>query len=308
MSSFDAYLELSGTISGEVLADEPMSRHTSYRIGGPADLFITLDSYSDVTPTLDALARHGVPWVILGKGSNLLVSDEGYRGAVLVLGKEFNRFAFGEDGELSAGAAVNLARLVQAAYSKGYTGLEPLVGVPGTVGGAASMNAGTRKEWISSVIESLVVYRPGEGLVRYRASDIDWYYRCSTLPAHELILELVMKLDKGNEQLIRSKMEASLSRRKRTQPLNKPSCGSVFKNPPGVSVGKMIDDLGLKGQVCGGAKISEVHANFIVNDSKAKAKDVLSLIRLVRERVAQEHGIELHTELKFLGFEPVALR
>lgn len=304
MSSFDAYLELAGLIQGEVLADESLSRHCSYRIGGSADLFITLESYSDLTLCLEVLTKHQVPWVILGKGSNLLVADEGYRGAVLVLGREFKRMNVDEEqGTIVAGAAVLLARVVQASLSASLTGLEALVGVPGTLGGALAMNAGTRDAWISDVVESLVCYRPHKGLVRYSAQEIDWYYRSTSIPQDEIILEAVLRLKPGQEIAIRSQMEASLMRRKKTQPLDKPSCGSVFRNPPEGSVGKMIDDLGMKGMREGGAQISEVHANFIVNDQRASAQDVLVLMKRIQERVSQAYGVELTPEVKFLGFK-----
>lgn len=304
MSSFDAYLELVGTIQGEVLPDEKLSRHCSYRIGGPADLFITLETYSDLTLCLDILKRHQVPWVVLGKGSNLLVADEGYRGAVLVLGREFNKFSVDEkEGQIVAGAAVVLARVVQASLSASLSGLESLVGVPGTLGGALAMNAGTRDLWIAEAVESLVCYRPNRGLVRYHVQDINWSYRATSLPQDEIILEAVLRLKPGDEISIRSSMEASLSRRKKTQPLDKPSCGSVFRNPEEGSAARMIDKLGMKGMREGDAQISELHANFIVNNKCAAAQDVLVLMKRIQERVSQEYGVELTPEVKFLGFK-----
>lgn len=302
MSAFDAYCELDGNIHGEVLADERLSRHTSYRIGGPADLFVTVDRYSDLTTTIEVLHKNRVPWVILGKGSNVLVSDEGYRGAVIVLGREFNQYGFEKDGTVTVGAGVTLARVVQEAFMRGFSGLENLVGVPGTVGGAVSMNAGTRDEWIGSVVDSVVVYRPLEGLVRYDAADIGWYYRCTTIPPREIVLEVVLKLKDGDATAIRAKMEAALSRRKRTQPLNKPSCGSVFMNPPDLSVGQLIDEAGLKGYAVGGAQVSEVHANFIVNNGNATARDVIRVMEVVKEKVGRTYNVELKPEVKFLGF------
>lgn len=302
MSAFDAYCELLGNIKGEVLADEPLSRHTSYRIGGPTDLFIRAFGFHDLRLVLEVLERHEVPWVILGKGTNVLAADQGYRGAVITLGSEFNRFTISETGSVTAGAGVTLARIVQDAYAHGFSGLEGLVGVPGTVGGAVAMNAGTRDEWISSRITSVVVYKKGIGMKRYHADEIGWYYRCTTLPSDEIILEVDLQLELGDERSIRDKMEAGLARRKRTQPLNKPSCGSVFRNPAQHSVGRLIEELNLKGYSVGDAQVSSIHGNFIINNGRACAADVLCIMQEISSRVQQTYGISLTPEVKFLGF------
>lgn len=297
-----AFEELSAQLQGQVLADEPLWRHNSYRIGGKADFYIHLDCLSDISRALELLERYEISWVILGKGTNLLVSDFGYRGAVLVLGLEFKQFSISDEGELVAGAAVLSSRLVQAAYSKGFGGLEVLAGVPGTLGGALAMNAGTKDEWIGSLVQSLVVYIPGKGLRRIQGYEIDWYYRCSNLPRNAIILEAVLQLKPCVKEELRAKMESLLNRRKRTQDLRYPSCGSVFVNPEGRSVGRLVEDLGLKGTSHGGAQISERHGNFIVNKGKASAQDVLALIALIKQKVGESYGIELSTEVKFLGF------
>ena len=182
MGVYEAYGRLAAQLQGGVLADERMHRHTSYRIGGPAALFITCDSYADLRVANAVLREEGVPWVVMGRGSNVLVSDEGYGGAVITLGKEFRRFALDEDDRLHVGAGAVLQRIVTEAFDRGLSGLEFAVGIPGTVGGAVSMNAGTAERWIDSVVNEVVTFRPGEGLVRYAGADIAWFYRGSEYP------------------------------------------------------------------------------------------------------------------------------
>lgn len=164
------------------------------------------------------------------------------------------------------------------------------------------MNAGTRREWIGSVVEDVVTYRVGEGLVRYGWSDIGWYYRSNTLPPSELILETTLKLEEGDKDRIRERMEEMLSARRKAQPMDVPSAGSIFRNPSDASVGKMVEDLGLKGFSIGGAQVSPKHANFIVNTGGASASDVAKVLLYVRNSVKEAYGVELKPEIKFLGF------
>ncbi len=303
MGVFNAFMSLSGMIDTDVIEQEKLARHTSYRIGGKAELFVTCHSYHSLRRTIETLSREQVPWVILGKGSNLLVADEGYRGAVITLGTEFSRFVLGEDGRtITVGAGAILARLVNEALSKELSGLEFAVGIPGTVGGAISMNAGSRTEWIGSLVEDVVTYKPGEGIRHYAHDDIAWGYRECGLPRDEIVLEATLGLAPGTKDEIRTKMERSLTRRRRTQPLGIPSCGSVFRNPPDRSVGAMIEECGLKGFSVGGAEVSDVHANFIVNKGTATAADVAAVIQHVHGKIKETYGVELRPEVKFLGF------
>ncbi|MDR3037009.1 MAG: UDP-N-acetylmuramate dehydrogenase [Coriobacteriales bacterium] len=306
MSGFDAYCDLEGTIAGTVLYDEPMARHTSYRLGGPASLFIECATIADINRCLEVLDTHGISWCVVGKGSNLLVSDEGFKGAVLTLGREFKYFSFPDEaaGEtlLVAGGGVILQNLVQSAFKGGYSGLEFSVGIPGTFGGALFMNAGSAREWMGAIVDSLTVLRPGQGLVRYAAHELPWGYRSSGVPAGEIILEGRLRVQKGHLGHIRAKMEASLKRRRKTQPLTVPNAGSVFRNPPDASAGQIIESLGLKGYTVGGASVSELHANFIVNNGDATAADVVAIIMYVRQRVREEYGHELQPEVRFIGF------
>lgn len=296
-AAYDALRAIDGT---DVHRDEPMARHTSFHIGGPADLFIVCDSVTALSDTLDILAAEQIPFVVAGKGTNLLVSDSGYRGAVLVLGKQFKKHVC--EGEyIRAGAACILAYLVQDAFSKGLAGLEFAVGVPGTLGGALAMNAGSRDAWIGSVTESVTLYVPGQGLIRLRGNDIEWGYRSSGLPGRGIIVEGELRLTPSDPARIRAEMERSLTRRKQTQPMGAASAGSVFVNPEGDSAGRLIESVGLKGTALGGARISDVHANFIVNDGGATAADVLGIVNKARTSVRDRYGIELQTEVRFLG-------
>lgn len=303
MSVSNAYLSLSGNINGTVLLEEPLSRHTSYRIGGPAALFVRANDYAALVRTLEVLRAEGVRWVLLGKGSNILADDAGYQGCVICLGDQFARInVSAEEGLITAGAGAALSRVVSEAMRASLSGLEPCAGIPGTFGGALSMDAGTRREWIGQRVRDLVVLRPGKGMFRYAGSEIDWGYRTTSLPGSEIILEATLALEHSEKDLIAAEMDERLRRRGDTQPLSLPSCGSVFKNPPDYSVGRLIEECGLAGLSQGGAQISTVHANFIVNTGGASAAEVLGLISHVHDAVLERHGVDLSCEVKFLGF------
>ena len=303
MSVYNAYLSLSGSLGLEVVRDERLAHRTSYRIGGPAALSVTAHTYPALVHAIEVLDHEQVGWVVLGRGTNVLVSDKGFSGCVVRLGREFSRISFEEDCEVSAGGSVLLTKLVNECQSKGLSGLEPCVGIPGTVGGAVSMDAGTRDEWISRHISSVVTYRPGTGLVRYEKNDIEWGYRYTSIPAGEVILEASFLLSERDPKEIAADMEQRISRRRRKQPMGKPTCGSVFRNPPGESAGKLVESCGLKGYAAGGAQVSETHANFVVNNGGATANDVLLVMQKMHSDVLERHGINLLPEVKFLGFD-----
>ncbi len=291
---------LSRAVAGEVRAGEPMLRHTTFRIGGKARYFVTCDSLSDLSGALHVLSLAEIEWVVLGRGSNLLVSDTGYDGAVLVLGRDFRKHRI--DGtHLEAGGGALLGALVQDAYSKGLSGMEFAVGIPGTVGGALAMNAGERERWISSTVESVTLFHAEEGLVGLRGHEIAWSYRRSGLKERGIIVEAVLRVAKADRDTIRHAMDGSLRRRRRSQPVGASCAGSVFVNPPGDSAGRLIEAAGLKGKRIGGAVVSEVHANFIVNEGDARADDVVALVRLAMSTVRDIYGIELKPEIGFLG-------
>jgi UDP-N-acetylmuramate dehydrogenase len=287
-------------MSGAVREHEPMTRHTTFRIGGPAAAFLECDTVADLMRATTVLSEEGVEWTVLGKGSNVLVADSGYEGAVLVLGKEFKRHSI-EGEQLRTGAGVILGAVVQDAFKAGLSGLEFAVGIPGTVGGALAMNAGSRDEWIGSIVESVTLFVPGEGLVGVRGPEISWAYRWTDLPSRGIVVEAVLRVIESDAVHMRRSMEASLRRRKRSQPLGMPSAGSVFVNPDGDSAGRLVEAAGLKGARVGGATVSEVHANFIVNSGGATATDVVELVRMIRDTVKESYGIELRPEIRFLG-------
>lgn len=299
----EALPRLREALAGDVRPDEPMSRHTSYRIGGPAALWIRCESLADLAAATAILAEEDVPYLAAGKGTNLLVSDAGYEGAVVVLGREFSRHSI-EGEHITAGAATILAALVNDAFAMGLSGLEFGVGVPGTFGGALAMNAGTRDEWIGRIVESVTLFVPGEGLLRLRGTEVPWGYRRSGLPGRGIIVEGVLKVEAGDPVTIRRVMESNFRRRKSSQPVGAASAGSVFKNPEGDSAGRLIEAAGLKGRSMGKARISEVHANFIVNEGGATAADVARLVKTAHDAVKDRYGIELAPEIKFLGSFP----
>lgn len=300
MSVARAATRLKGALAGDVRVGEVMSRHTTFRVGGPAAAFAIVDSVGDLTAALSILSEEEAPFVVLGKGSNVLVSDEGYDGAVLVLGREFKRHKF-QDGVLKAGAATVLGVIVQDAFHLGLAGLSWAVGIPGTLGGALAMNAGTRHGWISQVAESVTIYIPGEGLELIHGREVAWGYRTSSLSKRGIILESTLAVTEGDPVRIRAEMERYLKERKGSQPLGASSAGSVFLNPEGASAGRLIEAAGCKGMRHGGAVVSPVHANFIVNDGRATAEDVVRLIEMVRTAVRDTHGVELRPEIRFLG-------
>lgn len=300
MSLDAAYERLAGTLVGEVRRAEPMMRHTSFRIGGPADLFVVCDTVEDLTHTLDILAEEEIQWTVIGKGTNLLVSDDGYRGAVLVLGRDFRKHSVDGD-KLRAGAAVALAALVQEAFKRGLEGLAFAVGIPGTLGGALAGNAGAHGAWIGDIVDSVTLFMPTSGLERFRGSEVLWGYRKSGLPAEGIIVEGTLRVSEGEPSRIRAEMERNFTARKETQPVGMPTAGSVFVNPEGDAAGRLIEVAGLKGCRVGGARVSSVHSNFIENACGATAEDVRNLMRKIQMTVRDIHGVELKPEIRLLG-------
>jgi UDP-N-acetylmuramate dehydrogenase len=300
MPALEALVRLRAALTGEVRAAEPMARHTTYQVGGPAAVFAQLDTVSDVSIAIGILAEEDVGWTVVGKGSNLLVSDAGYDGAVLVLGREFKRHTY-EDGRLKVGAGTVLGVLVQDAFRHGLVGLAWAVGIPGTVGGALAMNAGTRAGCVGDTVETVTLFAPGEGLKLVHGRDANWGYRSSGLAGRGIILEATLAVTEGDPARVRAEMERHLKERRASQPLGSPSAGSVFVNPEGDSAGRLIESAGLKGIRLGGAQVSTVHANFIVNAGGATAADIVGLVRKIQMAVQDTHGVDLRPEIRFLG-------
>ena len=302
MSVLNALRTLSATEGVEASDDMTLAQCTTYRIGGPADLVVTAHTYAGLVRIVRVLAEQGVPWVVLGRGSNVLAADAGYRGCVIRLGSEFSRIS--ADGSLlTAGAAVLLPKLVNESLSRELSGLESCAGIPGTVGGAVSMDAGSRHEWIGRVVRDVVTFKPGSGMRRYLGSEVEWGYRWCSIPGDEVILEATFELVPSNKQAVAAEMNRRMARRRATQPIGKPCCGSVFKNPGDRSVGALLDSCGVKGMSVGGARVSDRHANFVVNEGGATASDVVSLVNAMHDAVKDRYGVDLTPEVKFLGFE-----
>ena len=295
------YRELQQLISGRARIGEPMNKHTSWRIGGPADYFIEPQSRVELQSVVSFANRRKIPLTVIGNGSNLLVSEKGIRGIVLKIGSGLARVSVIEK-DVVAEAGAKLSVLAAVAGDSGLGGLEFSAGIPGTVGGAVIMNAGANGSSVGALVREVLLlnfegrlfHRTGEALnFRYRSCDLQQE------PA--IVVEVRFACYPREKQLIREEMERFVARRLSTQPLRLPNAGSVFKNPPGDSAGRLIEAAGLKGLRVGDAQISSLHANFIVNLGKATASDVLSLIDKTRETVLARDGVELLLEVQIIG-------
>ena len=282
-----------------VRVGEPIARHGFWRIGGPADFLVEVPD----TPTLARVRALGAPILVLGKGSNLLVSDAGVRGITVVLGGAF-RSSVVSNGLVEAGAGLPNTVLLQRLQKAELGGLAPLAGVPGTIGGAIRMNAGTRLGEISERVHSVELLLADGRIERVDAASLHFSYRTARLPADAIVTRAWFRVSDQGVDAERAAIAEHLAYRKATQPLELPSCGSVFKNPPGDSAGRLVEAAGLKGTVAGGAQISEMHANFIVNRGDASAADVVSLVRLARDTVKERFGVALEPEVHTAGDWP----
>lgn len=289
---------------GDIRQGIPMDEITSFRIGGPADLIIYPRGVEDLQLVTTHCRDHGVQYLLLGNGTNLLVSDKGVREPLINLSLGFGEIRK-QGTKVMVGAGVGLPQLLRFCAANNLSGLEPLTGIPGTVGGGIQMNAGSWGAEIGDLISSLMVMDSAGGTRRMKQGEVGFGYRGINLPAEEIILQGEFSLHKGEGTEITKKMETSLRKRKETQPLSLPSAGSIFKNPQGIPAGKLIEEVGLKGMRRGDAMVSPLHANFIVNVGAARAKDVLGLIDRIRELVYQEKGTELELEVLIIG-EPEA--
>lgn len=286
---------------GEIRINEPLAAHTTWKIGGPADLLILPSGEEATIAIVTLLHKHGVSWTALGRGSNMLVSDRGIRGVVLKPGTGLDYARF-EDHLVHAGAAHSFIKLSVLAGKAGLTGLEFAGGIPGTVGGAVYMNAGAHGSDVSRILHYAdIVLGTGE-LVRYDKEQMKFAYRHSILQEQGgVVVRAGFALEAGDRKEIAAAMASYKDRRMRTQPLKMASAGSVFRNPPGDHAARIIEEAGLKGMTCGGAQISEQHANFIVNIGQATAEDVLTLIGQTQRIIKERYGIELVPEVLVVG-------
>ena len=298
--------ELARELAGAVLFKEPLARHTSYRIGGPAEAYVRPRDLEGVRRVLRIAVQAAVPVFVIGEGSNLLVSDRGVPGIVLNLREAAGGLRI-RDEVVEVGAGLPLQEVVEATARAGLAGLENLAGIPGTVGGAVVMNAGAfGTEFFDLAFDIDVLTAEGEILTVPR-SQMDVGYRRGYVPVSGVILAARLRLARGDRRKLEVRIREILERRAAKQPLEYPSCGSVFKRPPGDYAGRLIEASGCKGLRIGAAQVSEKHANFIVNLGGATAEDVLAVIREVRRRVAEQFGVVLEPEVRFVGFDrPVA--
>ena len=293
--------EIKKITKGIILFDEPMSKHTSYGIGGPARAYVTPKNKEDLVSILKFSKDNNIPSYFIGSGSNLLVSDDGIDGIVITLGKSFNKLEINKNN-VFAETGVMLGKMVKECTKRNLSGLESLIGVPGTLGGALIMNAGAFGGEISNYLEYVSVITMSGDEKKYQQKDIKFNYRNSSFSDNEILINANFKFIFSDQKTVsKNKLKAS-GGRKSSQPLRFRSAGSVFKNPSEGAAGYFIDKAGLKGTKSGDAEISNVHANFFVNHGTATAEDVVRLINIARKKVYNEFGVMLELEIRTLGF------
>ncbi len=297
--------EVEGLISGRVQRDVPLSRYTSFRIGGPADLVVEPADVREMKVVLRYVREHDLDFVLLGAGTNVLFHDEGFRGAVVrtsALGGFTIESNGADHGRIVAQAGVGLPVVLANAARQGWSGMEPLWGIPGTFGGAVVMNAGAGDVSLGDrLFRVTIVTKAGDEVILAR-DDLRYGYRSLELPQDSVVVEAAVRLDKSDLRSVELRLEQARSRRRSSQPLGTASAGCVFKNPsPDNPAGAIIDRLGFKGTTIGGALVSPVHANFIVNTGSASAAHVLALIEKIRERVKAAEDLDLELEIKVIG-------
>lgn len=290
--------------SDDLLINEPMSKHTTFRCGGPAQFFVRASSAADITAAINAAEKADAPWWIVGCGSDLLVSDAGLPGVVIEIGERMAHISIDESVVRAQAGATNEA-VAQAALEAGLTGYEFASGIPGSVGGAAIMNAGAYDGEFKDVAASVSCLFPDGTVREIPAEKADWSYRHSMMSDEGLVvLGATLQLAAGNKDDIRAKMDDLAQRRSSKQPLEMASAGSTFKRPEGYFAGKLIQDAGMQGHSVGDAQVSTKHAGFVVNTGNATAADVLQVIRDVQAAVADQFGVTLETEVRMWGFDP----
>ncbi|ABL00880.1 UDP-N-acetylmuramate dehydrogenase [Pelobacter propionicus DSM 2379] len=295
-------MNLSGlNMRGLLLADEPMSRHTSLRVGGPADLFAIPEDADDLQGLLRQLKERGIPWLAIGRGNNLLVRDSGIRGAVISL-ERFNRVEALGQGRIRAGAGAENLAVVRFAQEQGLGGIGFISGIPGTVGGAIRMNAGAYGTGIMERTESLTLLHDGN-VREFGRDELEYGYRHLDLAAGDIILEALFRLDQREAEQTEEEIRKDLELRRAKHSVGFPSAGSFFKNPAGQTAWRLIDATGMRGERVGGAQVSQVHSNFLVNTGGATAGDFLELSRVVKKAVLASCGVTLEEEVRIVGEE-----
>ena len=298
---YEGLLGLSSGIT--VKKDEPMKDHSTFKVGGPADFFVTVSSPADLTKVLSFAKTNDIPLLVLGNGSNILVKDKGIRGIVVsMVGAGTFADMCVHENVIKAGAGVMLAALANKAAEAGLSGLEFAGGIPGSLGGGVYMNAGAYGGALSDVIKTITVVSPEGEIKTLDAADCHMEYRDTRfMKTGEIICSAGFELAAGNTDEIRARMKELNEQRRAKQPLEYPSAGSTFKRPVGYFAGKLIEDAGLKGFSVGGAQVSEKHAGFVINKGGATASDILELISSVQDKVFAEFGVHLEPEVRILG-------
>jgi UDP-N-acetylmuramate dehydrogenase len=287
---------------GKVKVNEPLANHTTIKIGGPADLFVEPSSIDNLEKVMDLVIEEQIPWRAIGRGSNLLVSDQGIEGVVIKLGAGIDHLEI-KDQEITVGGGHSIVSLSTIMSKKGFSGLEFASGIPGSVGGAVYMNAGAHGSDISKILKKARILFEDGTISWLDNEEMEFSYRTSVLQKKKpgIVLEAVLILKEGEKGKIVAEMQKNKNYRKETQPYNFPCAGSIFRNPLPNYAGKLIEVAGLKGYSMGGAKISEMHGNFIINAGNATAQDVLNLIQHVKNTIFELYEIHMETEVEIIG-------
>ncbi|MBU3142523.1 UDP-N-acetylmuramate dehydrogenase [Clostridium sp. CF012] len=288
-----------------IMIDEPMKNHTYFKVGGPADILVTPDDISEIQAVIKICKENGVKYYLIGNGSNLLVKDGGIRGVVIKLSK-IDKIEV-QENKIIAQSGATLYNVAEVALGSGLKGMEFASGIPGSIGGAAAMNAGAYDGEMSMVIESMIAIDDKGELLTLTNGEMELSYRSSAISKYGYtVVSVTLSLQVGDVEVIKARMDTLAKRRSDKQPLEYPSAGSTFKRPEGHFAGKLIEDCSLKGTCVGGAQVSEKHSGFIINKNNASAKDILDLIKLVQSTVEEKFGVQLHTEVKVWGEEKEA--
>lgn len=301
MFNYDLLIQCANRLGCRFLKDEPMYKHTTFKIGGCADLFIYVETMAQLQALLKVINTNKIPFFVLGNGSNILVPDNGIRGCIIKLTGDFTKIKLLDDTTIECGAGATLAKLCMVALENSLSGLEFAWGIPGCVGGAAFMNAGAYGGEMGDVLESCSHVTANGAIGKIDKEHLNLSYRKSAYTYNDnIITSIIVKLKKGEQTTIREYMDDFMARRKSKQPIEMPSAGSVFKRPEGNFAGTLIEQCGLKGEHIGGAMVSDKHAGFIVNTGNATCSDVVRLISLIQDRVKENTGVELECEVKVI--------
>lgn len=289
---------------GKIIEDEPLYKHTTYKVGGPARIYLAVKDVESLVKTIKYCRKHRIKYMIIGRGSNLLFSDKEYEGIIISLNENFNKVKI-NGSIIKAQAGVSMISLAYQAAKIGLSGFEFMGGIPGSIGGGIFMNAGAYKSCLSEVVKSVKVLNENLKVVTLTKEEMEFSYRHSIIQDHPkwIVLEATFELENKSVEEINEKLDKRKERRMSSQPWNKPSAGSVFRNPEGNAAWKLIDDAKLRGYEIGGAQVSPKHSNFIVNNGYASAKDIYDLIFYVQKTVQEQSGVLLKPEVRFINWE-----